>query len=232
MEGKFVNSLFSKIKDKLNNNSKKIYPQSELYSFNEEEINDISKQNKEKIMNLKNDKNLDIKEKKISTMEVIKKLSSTNYLEKKEQKDFQEQEIKAEETKPENNNIEETKEENNNVIEEDKNKNSYINIDNEKKEKIMNRWQNIDTVKLDKDIIKGKDILSHNYNITYADEAQNYIYKIRNDYEIVIDYLIGFNNEKKGILNKNIFSNSQESEWKNLKNYIKLLEIIRNSINK
>ena len=154
--------------------------------------------------------------------EKIKKLK-TNTFEKKEEENVRVlEEIKEEEiikiSEPE-----ETKELPNN---------SYINLSNEKKDIIMKRWNSIDHVRLDKDIEKGKDILAHNYTITYGDDALTYIYRIRDEYDILIEYLIGFNNEKKGILNKTIFSDKLDNEWRYLNNYIKVLEKIRNTINK
>ena len=80
---------------------------------------------------------------------------------------------------------------------------------------------------IDKYINKGKDILAHNYTITYGDDALKYIYMVRDEYNILIEYLIGFNNEKKGIYNKIIFSDRLDNEWRYLANYIKILEKIR-----
>ena len=92
----------------------------------------------------------------------------------------------------------------------------------------MNSWNEINLNEIDKDIINGKDILNHNYNITYGDNALKFVHDIRKKYEVVICYLIGFNNEKNGIMNKTIFSDKVDNEWKYLENYIKLLEKIRN----
>ena len=71
--------------------------------------------------------------------------------------------------------------------------------------------------------------LNHNYNITYGENAAKFVHDIRKRYEVVICYLIGFNNEKKGIPNKTIFANKVDDEWKYLSNYIKLLEKIRSN---
>ena len=92
----------------------------------------------------------------------------------------------------------------------------------------MEKWNEIDIKEIDKDIMDGKEILNHNYTITYADEAEKFIHDIRKKYEIVICYLIGFNNEKKGIFDKTIFSLKMDDEWKHLAQYIKILEKIRN----
>jgi len=106
-------------------------------------------------------------------------------------------------------------------------KNSFIHLSDEHQAIVMEKWNCIDTTLLDKDILHGKDLLNHNYTITFADEASSFIRKIRHDYEIVICYLIGFNNEKKGICEKTIFSDRVEDEWKHLGSYIKILEKIR-----
>ena len=106
-------------------------------------------------------------------------------------------------------------------------KNSFIHLAPEYQAMVMDKWNCIDITLLDKDILVGKDLLNHNYTITFADEASAFIRKIRHDYEVVICYLIGFNNEKKGIYEKTIFSDRVEDEWKHLGSYIKILEKIR-----
>ena len=109
----------------------------------------------------------------------------------------------------------------------EKDKDSFVNLSKENQELIMNKWNLIDLNMVDKDILLGKDILNHNYNITYGDDAARFVHDIRKKYEVVICYLIGFNNEKKGIVNKTIFSDKMDNEWKFLENYIKVLEKIR-----
>ena len=220
MEGNFINNIFSKVKNKFNN--KKDYPHINDYSFSGEELDSLSKQNMEEIDKLRNG---------------YKKESSVNKLE----------EVKEENVnnKEDNNVLIEEKVDNNVIVEEkiddkvenknidtNKEESGYINLSSERRENIMKRWNSIDIVSLGKDINKGKDILDHNYLITYADDALSYIYKIRAEYDILIEYLIGFNNEKKGIYEKNIFSNRLDDEWKYLKNYVKVLEKIRGAINK
>lgn len=105
---------------------------------------------------------------------------------------------------------------------------SYVHLSLEHQDLIMKSWEEIDTNEIDRDIIDGKDLLNHNYTITYADEATKFIRDIRKKYEVVLCYLIGFNNEKKGIYHKIIFSNKDDNEWKYLSYYIKMLEKIRN----
>ena len=93
---------------------------------------------------------------------------------------------------------------------------------------IIEKWSLINEGEIAKDIIEGKDIINHNYNIDYGENAARFVHNIRKKYEVVVCYLIGFNNEKNGIMNKTIFSDKIDNEWKYLENYIKLLEKIRN----
>ena len=222
MEGNFINNIFSKVKNKFN--IKKDYPHIDDYSFSGEELDILSKQNMEEIDKLRKG---------------YKKESSPDMLE-----EVKEEEI-VNDNKEDNNVVIEEKVDNSVIVEEkiddkvynnnvdtNKEENGYINLSSERRENIMKRWNSIDIVSLGKDINKGKDILDHYYLITYADDALSYIYKIRAEYDILIEYLIGFNNEKKGIYDKNIFSNRLDDEWKYLKNYVKVLEKIRGSINK
>lgn len=108
------------------------------------------------------------------------------------------------------------------------NLNSYINLSKENQDLVMKSWNSINLQDIDRDILNGKDILNHNYNISYGEEASKFVFDIRKKYEIVICYLIGFNNEKSGIFNKTIFSSKMDDEWKYLESYVKLLEKIRN----
>ena len=105
---------------------------------------------------------------------------------------------------------------------------SFVHLEEEYQEIIMSKWNSIDINEIDNDIIQGKDLLNHNYTITFPDEATKYINKMRKKYEVIISYLIGFNNEKKGINNKITFADDPDNEWKYLNYYIKLLEKIRN----
>lgn len=111
---------------------------------------------------------------------------------------------------------------------ENKPKNSFVNLSPENQKLVMDKWKKIDSSQIDKDIINGKDLLNHNYTITYADEAARFIHYIRKEYETVVCYLIGFNNEKKGIYDQTIFSSKIDEEWRHLNQYIKILEKIRN----
>lgn len=205
MEG----NIFKKLKNKFNKD-KNSYPHVDEFSFNGDELEDLSRQNKEEIDKLRH-----------------------GYVKKSEEV-------------ADNKTLEEDIKDNmdsgisNDIISSDKeieindvdNTTSYINLSSERRENIMKRWNSIDMVSLSKDINEGKDILEHNYVITYADDALAYIYKIRDEYDILIEYLIGFNNEKKGILDKNIFSSKLDDEWKYLNSYIKVLEKIKGAIDK
>ena len=242
MEDKIVFKFINKVKDKLSKN-KTTYPAFDEYAFSTEEIKTITKQNKEKIQELKQD----IFSKKKKEKEEIK-LSENNITEVKTDKEIVESTegisenknitIKLEnneesltsdkkeeqiDSKEEIDNKKELKEES----KEEQPKNSFVNLNEEYQKIVMNKWKEIDYKQLDKDIIDGKDLLNHNYTITYADDADKFIHNIRKKYEVVICYLIGFNNEKKGIYEKTIFSDKMENEWKHLNNYIKVLEKIR-----
>lgn len=111
--------------------------------------------------------------------------------------------------------------------EKEKPKFSYIDLAPDKQEIIMNSWKNVDFEKLNNDIEKGQDLIKHNYTISYCDDANKFISEIRNRYDIIIKYLIGFNNEKHGIFDKTNFSKENNNEWRYLNNYIKLLEKIK-----
>lgn len=204
MEGSF----FTKLKNRFNN-KKDNYPQFSEYSFSGEELDSLSRQNIDEINKLRTGFKVN-KDKKIE--EDNSNLDAIVLLDK---------DIVVKEDNVDNN------------IEKEDNKeeyNGYVNLSSDTRENIMKRWNSIDIVRLTHDIYEGKDILDHNYTITYADNALEYIYRIRGEYDILIEYLIGFNNEKKGVLNKNIFSDRLDNEWKYLKNYIKVLEKIKNAI--
>lgn len=206
MEGNIVNKFFSTIKNKINTKNNDNSASLDC-AFSLEEINDLAKQNKDKIKELK--KNILIKDEK----ETINK--------KEEIIPEPPQEIITKEEPTID--ISEIEEE---IIEEEPT-DSYINLTEERQQMISESWQKINITKLDEHILKGKDILDHNYTITYGDDALEFIYKIRDEYNILIEYFIGFNNEKKGILNKIIFSDKIDNEWKHLASYIKILEKIR-----
>ncbi len=204
MEGNFISNCFSKIKNKFSN--KNNYPHLDDVSFSGKELDDLSKQNMEEIDKLRHGYKIDSSDNKEKSDTSIKE-------EKKVRGSIIDSDKEIE-------------------IVDDDNVMGYINLSDDRRENIMKRWNSIDIVRLSNDIDKGKEILDHNYIITYADNALSYIYKIRDEYDILIEYLIGFNNEKKGIYEKSIFSDKLEDEWKYLNSYIKVLEKIKSAINR
>ena len=199
------------------------------YAFSVEEIDSINKQNKQKIQELKQDIFTNKKEKrKLSKEEAISKIELDIDQEKKEEEKENNNESSNEilEASPPKEDLKQEKE----LIEElvEIPKNSFIKLSEEHQKLIMDNWNKININKIDKDIIEAKDLLNHNYTTYYADEATKFIRYIRKEYEIVLCYLIGFNNEKQGIFDKTIFSDEIDNEWKYLNKYIKILEKIRN----
>ena len=201
MEEKNLTKWIYSLKNKFKKDNKKTNEYDE-YAFNTKELLEINKDNIEKIKNLKKE----VIEKKKDTPEEF--LNDSIIALNEEIKKEAEKEI--------------------NIPEKEPHENSFMDLEKEYQDLIMTKWQEIDINEIDKDIIEGKDLLNHNYNITYADESLKYINEIRKKYEIVICYLIGFNNEKQGLYNKTIFTSKKENEWKCLNKYIKLLEKIRN----
>lgn len=221
MEGNIVNKFFSTIKNKINNKNSD-NSESLDCAFSLEEINDLAKQNKDKIKELKKnpliiETSKEIKPKK-ETIELKEPTESIEIIPEKEEL------ITEEKTITQKKEITDIKE---NLPKESTN--SYINLTEENQTSISESWKKINITKLDEHILKGKDILAHNYTITYGDDALEFVYVIRNEYDILIEYFIGFNNEKKGIPNKTIFSDKIDNEWKHLASYIKILEKIRNA---
>lgn len=210
MDEKLVQKLINKVKNKFNKQKQDLNNNYE-YAFSLEEIEDINKQNKQKIQELKEDI-FKKKKDKPKTDEILSKIETnieptTEVIEPTpKQEELEKEPPKKEEV----------------------NNNSYINLSKEHQDIVMKKWNEINLNKIDKDIINAKDLLNHNYTITYADDAARFIHYIRKEYEVVITYLIGFNNEKQGILNKTIFSDKIDNEWKYLNSYIKILEKIRN----
>lgn len=208
---KFIDKVKSKFTNK-NTNNKNNYE----YAFSTEELETINKQNKQKILELKQDIFEKKKEKKekINTDEVLSKIETN---------------IDNDVTGPIP--IIDIKEPLKEDVKEEKEEESpsFVNLSIDEQKLVMNKWKEIKTNKIEKDIIDGKNLLKTNYTITYADESAKFIHYIRKEYEVVICYLIGFNNEKQGIKNKTIFSSKIDDEWKYLSNYIKILEKIRNN---
>ena len=149
MEGSF----FTKLKNRFNN-KKDNYPQFSEYSFSGEELDSLSRQNIDEINKLRTGFKAN-KDKKIE--EDDSNLDAIVLLDK---------DIVVKEDNADNN------------IEKEDNKeeyNGYVNLSSDTRENIMKRWNSIDIVRLTHDIYEGKDILDHNYTITYADNALEYI---------------------------------------------------------
>ena len=205
MDGNIVQKLIHSIKNKITKHSK-IDTSINEYAFSSEDLEELTKDNKEKLKELKKStihtkKQEVLDEEKLNDSILSQEIEETNT------------DIKAEEIKEE---IQEKKEK------------SFINLEKEHRELIMKKWQEIDLTEIEKDILLAKDLLNHNYTITFADDATKFIHDIRQKYEVVLSYLIGFNNEKKGIYQKTFFGDNLDNEWIHLKHYIKVLEKIRN----
>ena len=205
MDGNIVQKLIHSIKNKITKHSK-IDTSINEYAFSSKDLEELTKDNKEKLKELKKStihtkKQEVLDEEKLNDSILSQEIEETNT------------DIKAEEIKEE---IQEKKEK------------SFINLEKEHQELIMKKWQEIDLTEIEKDILLAKDLLNHNYTITFADDATKFIHDIRQKYEVVLSYLIGFNNEKKGIYQKTFFGDNLDNEWIHLKHYIKVLEKIRN----
>ena len=232
MEGKKLQKVFHTIQSKFKRKTKN-NPSISEYAFSTEELDELNKNNIEKIKELK--KNIITEEKE----DILEELQDSILIEKKEPKEkediitndnIQDEKILQEKSSNEDQTEETPKEE---IITPEEQepvqpKHSYINLTKEEQEIIMQKWEELDISSVDMDIINGKDLLNHNYTTSYTEDALKFIHEMRKKYEIVICYLIGFNNEKKGIEDKNYFSKKLEEEWKYLDHYIKLLEKIRN----
>lgn len=242
MEDKGIYKFFTKLKAKLSKKQNN-YPSGNDYVFSSEEIDDINKKNRQKILELKQDlfsnkiakeqeqeKRINVNEEPLSSVEtqmVVESGLDSEMVQDRADEVLEEKEGAEEsvERLEEQESFEEIKSEKKEVKGDEQN--SFIHLNPDYQKFIMDQWNNIDIQKIDQDIEDGKELLNHNYTITYADEASRYIHHIRKEYEVVICYLIGFNNEKRGIHDKTIFSSTMEEEWKFLNNYIRVLERIR-----
>ncbi|MEE3342809.1 MAG: hypothetical protein VZS44_01820 [Bacilli bacterium] len=228
MEGNIFKRFIYSVKDKLHNNYS--YPLEDEYVFSEEEINKLSKENKEKMLALKNNtlkrKEELPKEKEVDEL-ILDNLDNNKPQKRRDVLDTDYDKDKITYTKivkKLNGELnEEPKEEK--VIEKPKVK--YLNLTDELQNTINEAIEKVDMIILDSYIIRGKDLLEHNYTITYGEESLRFVYQARHEFEILIEYLIGFNNEKKGIYDKTTFSDKLDDEWHYLKNYIKILEQIK-----
>ena len=201
MEDNKFQKFMHTIKDKFKRNSK-VYPSMNEYAFSKEEMDELQKENKQKIQELKK--------------ETIEPKEKEEVLNETELNDS----ILNEENQEELEVVEETKLEEPSQM-------SYIHLEEEHQKLIMQKWEEIDLNEIEDDITIAKDLLNHNYTITYTEDAARLIHEIRKKYETVLCYLIGFNNEKKGIYEKTYFSDNLDNEWQYLNYYIKLLEKIK-----
>lgn len=239
MEGNFVNKFINKFKNKLNNN-KNSYPQKFEYVFNDEDVNQLAKQNNEKIKELKK-RSINVKKNNINKVEEEVILSDiNNALNGKNEGNIQKLVEKDRSNVAYNNIIDDDlkadnieKKENNLQYKDsvddlsNNNKDNYSNPNSDVQMMIKRELIKLDVKELDKYIVKGKDILNHNYSINYGEDALRYVYIIRDKYTALVEYFIGFNNEKKGIYNKKIFSDKMDNEWHFLKNYVIILETLK-----
>ncbi len=244
-DNNLIHKFVDKVKNKFTKNSKG-YPSVAEYAFSSEELEKISEENKQKILDLKQEVYPKKEKKKTEVLNTLNKMNEKNISDEEEENTSVNELIDEKEVLKEEDNFSEMEDkqlvdkqlEDEQLKEEkledlvkkvcDKPINSFVEINSDNQRLIMEKWNEIDIKEIDKDIMDGKEILNHNYTITYADEAEKFIHDIRKKYEIVVCYLIGFNNEKKGIFDKTIFSSKMDDEWKHLAQYIKILEKIRN----
>lgn len=230
MDERRVHKFINKVKDKFIR-QKPVVENAYEYAFSNEEIESISKQNMKKIIELKQNIIPNKKDNnKVNTDEVLAKIETiiendtqvAEPIDATDEENILEEDVREESTYLVETKIEELEEEI-----KPQPKNSFVNLELEHQKLIMDKWKEIKQSQIDKDIIDGKDLLNHNYTSYYADEVAKFIHYIRKEYEVVICYLIGFNNEKQGIYDKTIFSDKIDNEWKYLNSYIKILEKIR-----
>lgn len=244
-DNNLIHKFVDKVKNKFTKNSKG-YPSVAEYAFSSEELEKISEENKQKILDLKQEVYPKKEKKKTEVLNTLNKMNEKNISDEEEENTSVNELIDEKEVLKEEDNFSEMedkqlvdkqledeqlkKEKLEDLVKKvcDKPINSFVEINSDNQRLIMEKWNEIDIKEIDKDIMDGKEILNHNYTITYADEAEKFIHDIRKKYEIVVCYLIGFNNEKKGIFDKTIFSSKMDDEWKHLAQYIKILEKIRN----
>ena len=232
MEGNVFKKVINKVKNKMHKNTR--YPSVSEYAFSDEEITKLSNENKEKMLALKNNSIKRRKEKEEPEKEVDELILDNldNNIPVKKKKDIldnDDDEDKVTYTKivkKLNGELEDNTPKEELIPKKEQPK--YLELTDELQEEINKAIDKVDMIILDNYIIKAKDLINHNYTITYGEESLRFIYQVRDEFEVLIEYLIGFNNEKKGIYNKTTFSNSLDDEWHYLKNYLKILEQIKN----
>ena len=197
-----------------------------LYSFNMQEIEELNKKEKERLKDLKKKNIENVLSKKKNILESINKLgdyvTQVENVEPNNSDDINNLDI----TDTIDESIEQIK------VKEKIDPISYINLTDKQQKLISDSFDDINLNDIDNYINSIDDLLSHNYSISYCDDCFKLINDIRHKYKIIIDYLIGFNNEKNGIFNKVTFGDNENEEWRYLSEYLKLLKKIRKIINK
>ena len=233
MEGNVFKKVINKVKNKMHKNNS--YPHDFEYAFSNEEMVKLSNENREKMLALRNNPIKKRKEKEVDVERDVDELILDNLDDNKEKKRDILDDIPANKVtyttivKKLNGELKDEDKKDVGVLNENKEvlDAKYINLTDELQGEINEAIEKVDMIVLDHFIIKGKEIAEHNYTITYGEDALRFIYQVRNEFEVLIEYLIGFNNEKKGVYNKTTISNSLDDEWHYLKNYIKILEQIK-----
>lgn len=235
MEGKVLKKIINKFKNKMHKNTS--YPRDFEYAFSDEEITKLSNENKEKMLALKNNTIKKKQEKKVNPEKDVDELIldnlDNNTIPKKKKKDLLDQIDDTEKVtytkivKKLNGELKDDIPKDVKEEKEEKPLTKYIDLTDELQKEINEAIDKVDMIVLDNYIIKGKDLIEHNYTITFGEEALRFVYQVRHEFEVLIEYLIGFNNEKKGVYNKTTFSDKLDDEWHYLKNYIKILEQIK-----
>lgn len=200
-----------------------------LYSFNMQEIEELNKKEKERLKDLKKKNIENVLSKKKNILESINKLSDNiSQVENNESdnSDNSDNLNNLDITDTIDESIEQIK------VKEKIEPISYINLTDKQQKLISDSFDDINLNDIDNYINSIDDLLSHNYSISYCDDCFKLINDIRHKYKIIIDYLIGFNNEKNGIFNKVTFGDNENEEWRYLSEYLKLLKKIRKIINK
>lgn len=197
-----------------------------LYSFNMQEIEELNKKEKERLKDLKKKNIENVLSKKKNILESINKLSDNISQVENKKPDNSDDINNLDITDTIDESIEQIK------VKEKIEPISYINLTDKQQKLISDSFDDINLNDIDNYINSIDDLLSHNYSISYCDDCFKLINDIRHKYKIIIDYLIGFNNEKNGIFNKVTFGDNENEEWRYLSEYLKLLKKIRKIINK
>lgn len=185
-DNNLIHKFVNKVKNKFTKNSKGD-PSVAEYAFSSEEIEKLSEENKQKILDLKQEVYPKKEKKKTEVLNTLSKMNEENISDAvgentsvdelidekdvlKEEDNFSEMEDKQLVDKQlEDEQLREEKLED--LVKKvcDKPINSFVEINSDNQRLIMEKWNEIDIKEIDKDIMDGKEILNHNYTITYAD---------------------------------------------------------------